>query len=318
MLKRSPILAIPLFLAFAFFSPAHALADQATHITTLDISVWPEYDQPGVLVQYQGQLASTGTSVTSRDLSVLVPKGAGVGAACGIKSDGSHTSETWKESDAGDGFTTVTYTESEPQFHVEFYYNPLVGSPDKTMDFTYEASSPVDDLYLEIQHPLKATNFTLSPDAPSSNTDKDGFTYHVYNQKQVAAGQTVSSKISYTKTDPNPSVSGQKPTAATATNQETSGGINPNLVVVLAVLAAAAGLIAYFAFIRRPQPQFAAIAGAESHGAQRISRGGFCTECGNGMEPEDRFCSTCGKERREIDSQSSSQVIGEPRSQVAQ
>jgi hypothetical protein len=310
MLKRSPILAILLFSAFALFSPAHALAEETTRIATLDISVWPEYDQPGVLVQYQGQIAGADKSGVSRDISVLVPKGAGVGAACGIKSDGNHTSETWRESDAGDGFTTVSYKMSEPQFHVEFYYNPLVGATDKTMEFTYKAASAVDDLYLEIQHPLKATNFTLSPDAPNSHTDKDGFTYHVYNQKQVAAGETVLSKISYTKTDPNPSVSGQKSTPATAANQETPSGINPNLVVLLAVLVAAAGLIAYFAFIRRAQPQFAAIPVSESHGAQRISLGGFCTGCGNAMEPEDGFCANCGKERKEIVEPSSGQALG--------
>ncbi len=308
MLKGIPFLAIVLVLASAIFSPA--FAEDTTRIATLEISVWPEYDQPGVLVQYQGQIASADKSGATREISFLVPKGAGVGAACGMKSDGSHTSETWKESDAGDGFTSVTYKLSEPQFHVEFYYNPLVGSPDKTMDFTYKAASPVDDLYLDIQHPLKATNFVLTPETKDSHTDKDGFTYHVYNQKQVAAGQTVSSKISYTKTDPNPSVSGQKSTPTSATNPETTGGINPNLIVVLAVLAAAAGLIAYFAFIRREQPQFAVIPLSESRGAGRISRGGFCTECGNAMEPEDRFCAKCGKERREIVEQSSGQVVG--------
>ncbi len=308
MLKRIPFLAILIVLASAIVSPASG--EDTTRIATLEISVWPEYDQPGVLVQYQGQIASADQSGATREISFLVPKGAGVGATCGIKSDSSHTSETWKESDAGDGFTTVTYKLSEPQFHVEFYYNPLAGATDKTMDFTYKAASPVDDLYLDIQHPLKATNFVLTPETKDSHTDKDGFTYHVYNQKQVAAGQTVSSKISYTKTDPNPSVSGQKSTAATATNPETTSAINPNLVVVLAVLAAAAGLIAYFAFIRREQPQFAVIPLSESHGAQRISRGGFCTECGTAMEPEDRFCAKCGKERREIVKQSSSHVVG--------
>ncbi len=308
MLKGIPFLAIVLVLASAIFSPA--FAKDTTRIATLEISVWPEYDQPGVLVQYQGQIASADQSGAAHDISFLVPEGAGVGAACGIKTDGNHTSETWKESDAGDGFTTVTYKLSEPQFHVEFYYNPLVGATDKRMDFTYKAASAVDDLYLDIQHPLKATNFVLTPETTDSHTDKDGFTYHVYNQKQVTAGQTVSSKISYTKTDPNPSVSGQKSTPASATNQATTSGLNPNLVVVLAVLVAAAGLVAYFAFIRRAQPQFAAVPVFESHGVQRISRGRFCTECGNPMEPEDRFCAKCGKERREIVEQSSGQVVG--------
>lgn len=296
MPKRISILAISLFFASAFFSPA--LAQETTRFSTMQVSVWPEYDQPGVLVQYQGQISGASQSGVSHDISVLVPKGAGVGAACGIKNDGTHTSETWKETDAGDGFTTVSYNETEPQFHVEFYYNPLVGSPDKTMSFTYKASSAVDDLYLEIQHPLKATNFSLSPEAPNNHADKDGFTYHVYEQKQFAAGQTISSKISYTKTDPSPSVSGNNSAPSTAAAQTTSGELNPNLVVLLAVLLAAVGLIAYFAFVRRSQLQFDPVRISTPLGLPRISQGGFCTECGNAMEPDDRFCANCGRERR--------------------
>ncbi len=180
MLKGTPFLAILLVLASAIFSPA--FAQDTTRIATLEISVWPEYDQPGVLVQYQGQLATMDQSGAAHDISFLVPKGAGVGAACGIKSAGSHTSETWKESDASDGYT-----------------------------------------------------------------------------------------------------------------------INPNLVVVLAVLAGAAGLIVYFAFIRRAQPPFAIIPLSESRGTGWISRGGFCTECGTAMEPEDRFCARCGTARKQVD-----------------
>ncbi len=297
MPKRILFLTLLVFLAFGLAAPT--FANDPLRIATLEVSVWPEYDQPGVLVQYQGQIAGAAQSGVSREISVLVPKGAGVGAACGIRSDGNHTSETWNESDAGNGFTSVSYTVTEPQFHVEFYYNPLVGSPDKTMDFTYKASLPVDDLALDIQHPLKATNFILTPDTPDSHTDKDGFTYHVYDQKQVATGQTISAKVSYTKTDPSPSVSAQKSAPANSTNQDAaSEGINPNLVVVLAVLLAAALLIGYFAFIRRSQPPLVPVSLIEARGERCLSRGGFCTECGNAMEPEDRFCAKCGTQRK--------------------
>ncbi len=306
MLKPIPFLAVLLAFASAIFFPSAAprayaanAFEETTRFASLEISVWPEYDQPGVLVQYQGQLAGATQPGASREISVLVPKGAGVGAACGLKSDGTHTSETWKEADAGDGFTSITYQVGEPQFHVEFYYNPLVGSADKTMDFTYKAAEPVDELYLDVQHPLKATNFVLTPNAPDSHTDKDGFTYHVYSEKQVAVGQTISSKIAYTKTDPNPSVSGQKAAPAATSNQDAAGGLNPNLVVVLAVLVAAAGLIAYFAFLRRSQPQFVPVSISEERGERRLSNGGFCTQCGKALEPEDRFCAKCGKERKQ-------------------
>ena len=85
---------------YSVFSLAHVFAQETTRIATLDIPVRPEYARPGVLVQYQGQIAGADKSGVSYEICVLVPKGAGVGAACGIQSDGNHASVTRKESDA--------------------------------------------------------------------------------------------------------------------------------------------------------------------------------------------------------------------------
>ncbi len=117
----------------------------------------------GVLVQYQGTLSGIANKINARDLSFLVPKGAGVGAACAIKPNGNHTSETWKETDTDEGWTIITFQITEPDFHLEYYYNPLGSAPDKKMTFAYQAVLPVDELQLDVQHPFKATNFVLTP-----------------------------------------------------------------------------------------------------------------------------------------------------------
>ena len=223
MLKRILWLAMLTLVAIAF--PRLVSAESSPRIANLSIAVWPEHDQPGVLVQYQGQLADGAQTPLPLDVTFLVPKGAGIGAVCAIQKDGTHTSETWKEGDAGDGFTGVTYKLTQPQFHVEFYYNPLVGNTDKTMQFAYKAVLPVDQLTLEIQHPLQATNFVLTPSENESHKDNKGFTYHTVNAAQLAAEETVSAKISYTKTDPKPSITNEK-TKATATAVDSTGGID--------------------------------------------------------------------------------------------
>lgn len=296
MLKRTLLLAflIPLALLFPLSASAQGTT---TRIATLQVSLWPEYDQPGVLVQYQGKLADADQKQLPRDVAFLVPQGVGVAAACAIQSDGQHTSETWKEADGGDGFTRVTYELSQPQFHVEFYYNPLGSSSDKTLEFAYKAALPVDELAFDVQHPLKATNFVLSPQENELHKDEQGFTYHTFNLKQVTAGQTVSTRVSYTKTDPSPSVSGDKTQTTEATAQSTEG-INSNLIIVLSVVAAAFGMILFFALGRRTRLQYAPAQAAPS--TARVSRGSFCTECGTAMDPEDVFCGNCGTKRKTV------------------
>lgn len=161
----------------------------------MDVSVWPEYDQPGVLVQYQGSVTAKVDKTSLLELSFFVPKGEGVGAASAIQANGNRTSETWKESDADSGLTQITYQEPEPQFHVEYYYNPLPTSTDKRFSFGYTAALPADEVQLVVQHPLKATNFVLTPDALNSPQDQDGFTYHAYTFKNVAVGQKLSADV---------------------------------------------------------------------------------------------------------------------------
>lgn len=304
MLKRIALLAILSVLSLGVASPARA--DETLRISTLEVSVWPEYDQPGVLVQYQGDVAVQANKTSPLELSFFVPKGAGVGAACGIQTNGNHTSETWNESDADNGLTRITYKVTEPQFHVEYYYNPLTGSPDKKMSFAYTAAMPADQVDLAVQHPLKATNFVLSPDAPNSHQDQDGFTYHAYTFKNVAAGQKLSTDVAYTKTDPKPSVSSdQKPASSTnATNAVTDSGINLNQAIVLATVLAMAGIVAFFVWQRNTQRAKPQYAGADPYRAApravTAAPGGFCTQCGNAMAAGDKFCARCGSRMVEI------------------
>jgi hypothetical protein len=284
-------------LFLVMLSPARA--EEPLKITTMNVSVWPEYDQPGVLVQYQGNVAAQPTKTAPVELSFLVPKGAGVGAACAIQTNGNHTSETWKEAEADTGLTKVTFKVTEPIFHVEYYYNPLPAVTDKQFSFAYTAAIPADEVELDVQHPLKATNFALTPDAPNTHKDQDGFTYHAYSFKQVAAGQKLSTDVAYTKTDPKPSVSGDKPASSpSAASTASDNGINPNQVIVLATAFAVAGILGFFIWQRNRRDAQDRFARAESfdEGPRPAARseGGYCTQCGNAMEAGDRFCARCG------------------------
>lgn len=294
-----------LFTLVLLGSVSPARAEEPPKISMMDVSVWPEYDQPGVLVQYQGNVAGKADKTSPVELYFFVPKGAGVGAACAVQANGNHTSETWKESEAEGGLTKITFKVSEPQFHVEYYYNPLPTATDKKFSFAYTAALPADQVQVDIQHPLKATNFALTPDTPDLHKDNDGFTYHSYTFKQVAAGQKLATDVAYTKTDPKPSVSGNPPATTTnAASTASDGGINPNQIIVLATFVVMGGIIAYFVWERKnrgAQPEYVR---AEWHDAaprgDGLATGGYCTQCGNALQAGDRFCARCGHPAAEI------------------
>ncbi len=270
-----------------------ARADDPNRLTQLKISVWLEYDRPTVLVMLDGALADQ--SNLPREVSVLIPSGATSLVTTWANPDGSFAREQPSQAqDLGNGFTRVTFTVTQPNYHVEYYHDALRGAPNKTLDFVFQTLAPADQLTLEFQQPLAATNFSVSPATPTTRTDSAGFKYFILPYSNVAAGQTIAAQVKYTKTDPNPSVS---PTAAPETS-------NPwNTIFVLVALISLGLVIVLGIFIWQQNIRGEPIgARSDTHPVRHKPRGGaaraYCSQCGHALNAEDNFCPRCGAKRR--------------------
>ncbi len=292
-----------------------AFAQDPNRLSQLKISVWPEYDTPTVLVLLDGTLADQ--TNLPRSVSVLIPSSANLTVTTWQNTDGSYAPEQPNQStDAGDGFTRVTFTVNQPNYRVEYYHDLLKGSPDKSMDFQFKAAVPIDQVLLEVQQPLKATNFVLTPTTSTTRTDTSGFKYYSYQFANVTTGQLLTIQAKYTKTDPSPSfqpvATPQPQTAPTSAPAATTAtpAVGDNLLLLVGLVAL--GLIAilgFFIYQRRASE-------AEQATAQRMSprqfqrqrrraRGTdsasvFCTKCGNPLGLDDNFCPKCGAQRRVV------------------
>jgi len=292
MMKKPILFGMILLLAL----PATALAQDSNRLSALSILVWPEYDTPTVLVQYDGMLADA--TNLPREIALLVPTGATIYATAYADAAGNlFDSGPWRVQDLGDGYSRLTYTTQQARFHAEYYYNPLQGTPAKTMTFVYQASAPADKVLLEIQQPLAASKFVLDPPTQKTGRDSQGFNYYNYEYQNVAAGQTIQVKISYTKTDPNPSVLPQPVASpAAAPREQTNVGQLAAIVLGLGLLAA----IAFFLLRRRVpgQRKAPAVRRTPRGPAWPAASGGFCPRCGRTLAPDDNFCPKCGAQRR--------------------
>ncbi len=306
MIKRILFFCIALALVFSLSAP-RALADDPSRLSQLSISVWPEYDTSTVLVILDGKFADTSTS--SRQVSVLIPSKAKLHVATYANADGTLAKEqATQPSDLGDGYARVTFSVPAANFWLEYYDDALQGNPDKTLDFSLKAPAPADQVTLEVQQPLKATNFTISPAAPNTRSES-GFTYFDTSFANVPAGQVLSAQIKYIKTDPNPSVSpavapASVPASPVATTSSSWG--NTFLIVAIVVL----GLTAVLGFFMLQQQRSRHLAPVATNsrngrrgarGAQHASLGGvFCTQCGRPLGRDDNFCPRCGAKRKVV------------------
>lgn len=312
------VLAISLI---GFVAPEPARA-QSVRYSQVKLSIWPEYDDPRVLVIMEPVLADSVKLPTK--VSFLVPKGAQINMACEITAEGGHSCRP-KEITPKGKYDRVSYTVlSRRTLFFEYYYAAAARGVNKKFTYKFVPTDPVGSLNVEVQQPLKATNFKIEPKAAATGRDQQGFTYYQYRLGPIKPSRPLPFTISYTKTDPATSV--QKPAddgsgGGGAGAQQTAGssGTRPSTVIVVLGLMGLLGTAVYWMLGggrgAKPAVATAGAAGVRRRASGRIpaaktkappapgnrtARGGknpltiFCSNCGGKLRPSDKFCTSCG------------------------
>jgi zinc-ribbon domain len=262
--------------------------DQAeTKIDGMSVDIWPEYDDPRVLVIYRGTLAPGLT--TPRDFSFLVPTGAEIHMAGAVDETRGHVHALFETKDRGDGLTEVSYSLPNPNFYMEFYYDPLGDTPER--DFTYRLVSPfpIDQLMVSVQEPRRAEGFAMTPATNQIvRDDAEGLSYHVVGFSDVAAGEAQTVSVSYRKGDREPSVVAEDGAGAQGADSRAMRSI----LIFSAILLV--GVVGYGVFVTLQKRDAEADGGLSDAFADPITDVNFCSQCGEEVAPTDRFCGICG------------------------
>lgn len=291
----------------------------------MGVQFWPEYDTQDVLVLLDVTLPAT--TVFPYKFTFFVPSGARLAGLAEIDDKGAFDYSLGTPVIVpGAVMDAVTVTvPKRPVIRLEYYYDPGVGGPGaKSFPVQFQAPADVGQLYIEVQEPLKASDFSTGPILNQVTTDSQGFTFHYGSVSGVKAGDMFQTQVSYTKTDPDPSVSSAAPGGDPA--QQSSSNYLLWLLIVLVL--AIGGIVAYRLLIHKPavaggvpQQRSRAVPRGAGGGGGTRARGGtaasrpnrksaaadpsgatagparFCTECGGKLAKKDRFCSQCGAER---------------------
>lgn len=283
--------------------PAMGESDETLTIKTMRVSLWPEYDDPRVLVMYQGEFYNE--AIFPQPVAFPVPLGSEMNQVCALQPpDNSHLCqlyETLTESDS----LSISYTLPIPTYYLEYYWDGITGQPEKSFAFQYVSPYAIDTLEIEVQQPLKATGFELVPQYASATSDSQGLKYFHYVFKDVKPGQVINIDASYFKSDDRPSVSGSQIGGAGGSNSYIWIGIGAAIVVVVA-----AGFILFTrkSAVSRTQSRRAARIEANRSGARTTQRPAapgpslpapgtevlFCSHCGTKLAVEAAFCQLCG------------------------
>jgi hypothetical protein len=285
-----------------------AYSQGEVRISRLEVDLWPEYDQPSVLVIYHVTLPAT-VSLPA-DLSFRIPATAGDPSAVAVRqmtAEGQPGLFTipHERQVVGD-WGVISLTATMPEVQIEYYDPGLVKQNDtRQFEYRWPGDYGVDAFSIQVQQPVGASGMSLSPASGSGTTGNDGLVYYTKDIGSLNSGQTFSLSIQYKKSGEELSASTLKlqpsaPVTSVTPGQNSLMAALPWALGGLGVALIAGGGAWYYFSGRQNQ-------GSQPRRRRRATApveveddGGYiyCHQCGKRASPGDRFCRTCGTKLR--------------------
>jgi len=278
--------------------PLSAHAQGEVTLDNLTVQLWPEFDQPAMLVIYDFTLAE-GTSLPV-DVTMHVPADATV-IAVAFADSGGLLNATYQQPFAEGNQQALTITvDTKTSYHIE-YYAPLTRT-DSQRDYTYlwPGDYAVNTLDVSVRVPVDTTDITTTPQMADTSLTGDTQKLLTWSTSGLEAGDQVPIQITYTKTSDQLSAAGQ-PLEAGNIDESTPGRVSLNnyLPYILGglgvVLILAGGIYFWQTSQVRSTPR------RRRHRSQSDQDEGgdiYCSQCGQRAKSGDRFCRSCGTRLR--------------------
>ncbi len=315
-----------LFVLFFWTVPAVQAQSPELKLQSLLVELWPEYDQPEVLVIYRGELSSEVALPAELTFrlpgyieefhAIAVEQGGGLvnvdPAAIQVRREGEET--------------LLTFPVTSPNFQFE-YYDPVILSrqeQERRLAYRFEAPYPINQAIFQIQEPLPTQAFALVPEANRTFDGQNGIVYRTVEAGSLAAGETFDLSATYRRpTDaltveslPSAAPEGQSPLdISVVSDTPISPDFNLGYVLIGAGVILLLGTGGYWWWSRRLEAGEARPANrarlrrrpdsgsrSESRASRRAVKaapGGFCYRCGTALREDADFCHSCGARRRE-------------------
>jgi hypothetical protein len=257
--------------------------------------LWPEYDQPSLLVIYDFEVAA-GTALPAR-VNIRVPKDANITAVAYETETGLLNAE-FSGPEADGDWQVISIFVQQPALHRIEYYQPLQREGgERSFEYQWTGDYPVNNFRLEVQVPADSTGVKATPVLPFML--ESPFQTGRVTVGSLAAGEQYQLELQYTRAiNETVFVPASTQVSAEPITPDTAGRVTldnlPYYLLGFGILLIA-GAVYYFrqsgsAPASKPRKR-ASKARAE---AEQI----YCHECGTRAAAEDRFCRVCGTKIR--------------------
>ncbi len=300
-MKRWPVILVILFLLLLVHFGARA-QDSVT-LSTLGIDLWPEHDEPNVLVIFNATLAPEVTLPV--ELAFRIPARSRVNAVAIQQVDGTLYNAFYEQQVVGD-WEQITFTATTPQVRLEYYDESLtINDTQREYKFQWPGDYAVNALVVQVQQPIDATDMRLSPGMGSGSVAPDGLVYYQADIGSLAQGEDFTLSLSYQKETDTLTSAALNPQPSEPLTVETPGRVDvtkilPWVLGSLGLLLVAGGGVWYWQSRKEADSPKARRRRASRVKAEAVSSGEalYCQQCGKRAGPGDRYCRSCGTRLR--------------------
>lgn len=277
--------------------PIPASAQGNVILDTCTVQLWPEFDQPAMLVIYDFTLAE-GTSLPV-DITLRIPTDATLIAVANAPV-GNLLNVPYQDPYEESGWQVVAFTiDTDTTYRIE-YYAPLTRI-DTQREYVYlwPGDYTVGTFNVSVRIPADTTEVTTDPQMRSSASEDNTQTSLEWETSNLEAGTQLPIKLTYSRTSDQLSVSNQ-PLETGTVDKSTQGRISlnnylPYILGGLGVLLIVGGGIYFWQTSReKPTVRKRHRTRDEDHDSEDV----YCHQCGKRAQPSDRFCRTCGTRLR--------------------
>ena len=289
-----PLLQTLLLLGLSALPTRAARAQAELRLATLEVQLWPEYDQPSMLVLYDFVAAEETTFPAS--LTFQIPAQANLIAVAVRQQDALLDAAYEGPVTQGEWQAFTVNVDSQATYRIEYYQPLAINGATRSFTYLWEGTFGVDAFTIEVLQPPDVTSFSSEPSLQAAS-QAGGLPLHASEQMTLEAGDQFSLRLEYDKTSdalvvPPTGVQPASPVDADTPGRVSVQQVLPYLLAGSGLVVLSAGVI-YYAFSgRRTLPRRRRRPRREHEEAPTAAV--YCPQCGTRAQPADHFCRVCG------------------------
>ncbi len=274
-----------------------AQAQSELRLSSVSVDIWPEYDQPAVLVIYHISMpANTTLPVT---LNLRIPAQAEAYAVAISDPVNGLLNAPYDRTVQGT-WATLAITANAKDVQVEYYDTLVKNGTARHIVYEWAGDYAVESFTVDIQQPTGATNMVTNPTLPQSTVGQDGFVYFQSAPQPLAAGQTFTLTSDYQKTTDALSTTGlpvqpTQPLNGSTPGRVTMSAVLPWVLAAVGVVLIVFGIVGgYYMWKNGTRRTFATRKRHAQPQQETVTDEVYCHQCGKRAQAGDVFCRTCG------------------------